>query len=143
VAEVAIEIPARVAYVAVVRLAITSLARTAALDEEFADDLKIAVGEACANAVLSHEAAATDAPVTVTWSDLGDRLVIEVGDRGVVYDPAASADVLDSQGFSTRFMMSLALLRSLVDECVIAPRAGGGMCTQLVFRRPNRGAPLV
>jgi methionine synthase I (cobalamin-dependent) len=32
VAEVALEIPARVAYVAVVRLAITSLARTAALD---------------------------------------------------------------------------------------------------------------
>lgn len=136
-AEVAFEIPARGAYVAVVRLAITSLARAALLDEDVADDLKMAVGEACANAVLSHEAAATDAPVTVTWSDLGDRLVIEVGDRGLVYDPAAPADMLDSQGFSTRFMMSLALLQSLVDECQISPRAGGGMCTQLVFRRPD------
>jgi serine/threonine-protein kinase RsbW len=142
VAEVALEIPARGAYVAVVRLAITALARSALLDEEVADDLKMAVGEACANAVLSHETAATTAPVTVTWSDLGDRVVIEVGDRGMRYDPDAPADALDSQGFSSRFVMSLALLRSLVDECRIAPRTGGGMCTELVFRRPGaRAAP--
>jgi anti-sigma regulatory factor (Ser/Thr protein kinase) len=138
-AQVALEIPARGAYVAVVRLAIATLARSALLDEEVADDLKMAVGEACANAVLSHETAPTSAPVTVTWSDLGDRVVIEVGDRGVLYDPDAPADALDSQGFSSRFVMSLALLRSLVDECHITPRDGGGMCTELVFRRPEPG----
>jgi anti-sigma regulatory factor (Ser/Thr protein kinase) len=139
VAQVALEIPARGAYVAVVRLAIAALARSALLDEDVADDLKMAVGEACANAVLSHETAATSAPVTVTWSDLGDRVVIEVGDRGVLYDPDAPADSLDSQGFSSRFVMSLALLRSLVDECRITRRTGGGMCTELVFRRPEPG----
>jgi anti-sigma regulatory factor (Ser/Thr protein kinase) len=134
VALVEIEIPARSAYVAVVRLALASLARAAGLDEEVVDDLKIAVGEACTNAVLSHEASGSDAPVTVTWSDDdGAHLIVEVGDRGPVYDPSAA--VLDGQGVSTRLVMSLALLRSLVDECSITPREGGGMCARLGFRR--------
>jgi anti-sigma regulatory factor (Ser/Thr protein kinase) len=135
VGDVEIEIPARSAYVAVVRLALASLARAAGLGEDLVDDLKIAVGEACVNAVLSHEASGTDAPIRVTWGDLGDRLMVEVGDRGAVYDPFAPADVLDSQGFSTRFVMSLALLHSLVDICEITPRDGGGMCARLGFRR--------
>jgi anti-sigma regulatory factor (Ser/Thr protein kinase) len=135
VALVELEIPARSAYVAVVRLALASLARAAGLDEEVVDDLKIAVGEACTNAVLSHEASGSEAPVTVTWSDDdGDRLIVEVGDRGPVYDPSAPA-AHDGQGVSTRLVMSLALLRSLVDECSIKPREGGGMCARLGFRR--------
>jgi serine/threonine-protein kinase RsbW len=135
VADVAIEIPARSVYVAVVRLAVASLARGAGFDEEVVDDLKMAVGEACANAVLSHETSGSTAPVTVTWSDEGDALVVEVRDRGAGYDPFAPAEVLDSQGFSTRFVMSIALLRSLVDECQISPRDGGGMCARLSLRR--------
>jgi serine/threonine-protein kinase RsbW len=135
VTRVAIEIPARSAYVAVVRLALGSLARNAGLDEEVTDDLRIAVGEACANAVLSHEEAGSDAPVTVTWIDEDGVVAVEVGDRGSVYDPDAPVDLLDSQGFSTRLVMSLALLRSLVDDCRMTPRQGGGMCTRLTLSR--------
>jgi serine/threonine-protein kinase RsbW len=135
VADVEIEIPARSAYVAVVRLAVSSLARSWGLDEEVVEDLKIAVGEACANAVLSHEASGSEAPVTVTWSDEGGRCVVEVGDRGAVYDPGAPADAWDGPGLSDRFGMSLALLRSLVDDCSFTPREGGGMCARLTFAR--------
>jgi anti-sigma regulatory factor (Ser/Thr protein kinase) len=135
VALVEIEIPARTVYVGVVRLALSALARSAGLDEELTDDLKIAVSEACANAVLSHEAAGTEAPVTVTWDEEPERFVVEVGDRGAVYDPDAPPEQQDSQGFSTRLVMSLALLHSLVDECRLGPRDGGGMCARLAFRR--------
>jgi anti-sigma regulatory factor (Ser/Thr protein kinase) len=135
VTRVAIEIPARSVYVAVVRLAMGSLARNAGLDEELTDDLRIAVGEACANAVLAHEEAGSDAPVTVTWIDEDGGVAVEVGDRGAVYDPDAPVDMFDSQGFSSRLVMSLALLRSLVDDCRITPRRGGGMCTRLMLAR--------
>ena len=133
-AQVEIEIPSRTVYVGVVRLALASLARSAGLDEEVVDDLKIAVSEACANAVLSNEDAGGDAPVTVTWTDSGDRLTVEVGDRGSVYD-ADSSEQLDSQGFSTRSLMSFSLLKTLVEVCELTPREGGGMCARLTFSR--------
>ena len=134
-AQVEIEIPSRSVYVGVVRLALASLARSAGLEEEVVDDLKIAVSEACANAVLSNEDAGSDAPVTVTWMESPDRLVVEVGDRGQVYDEAAPGQEYDSQGFSTRALMSLALLKTLVEECDLRPRDGGGMCARLSFTR--------
>ncbi|CAN5602672.1 anti-sigma B factor RsbW [soil metagenome] len=134
---VEIEIPSRSVYVGVVRLALASLARSAGVDEETVDDLKIAVSEACANAVLSHEDAGEQAPVTVKWTEQDDRLLVEVGDRGSVYDPEAPEDPFDSQGFSSRFLMSFSLLQSLVDDCSFGPREGGGMCAHLAFdRRP-------
>lgn len=129
-----LEIPPRSAYVGVVRLAIASLAREAELDEESVDDLKIAVSEACANAVLSNEETGTDDPVTISWDDRGDSVVIEVGDRGRIYDASDASD-LDSQGFASRLVMSLGLLRSLVDRCDFFPRPGGGMLTRLILAR--------
>ena len=131
---VEIEIPSRSVYVGVVRLALASLARSAGLSEEVVDDLKIAVSEACANAVLSNEDAGSDASVSVTWTEEPERLSVEVGDRGAVYDES-SAEAVDSQGFSTRALMSFALLRSLVEESEMGPRDGGGMCARLRFRR--------
>ena len=133
--QVEIEIPSRSVYVGVVRLALASLARGAGLSEEVVDDLKIAVSEACANAVLSHEDAGADAPVTVTWLEEPDSVVVEVGDRGTVYDAVAPGQEFDSQGFSARALMSFALLKSLVDECDLRPRDGGGMCARLCFSR--------
>ncbi|MFN2489059.1 MAG: ATP-binding protein [Actinomycetota bacterium] len=134
---VELEIPSRSVYVGVVRLALSSLARGAGLDEETVDDLKIAVSEACANAVLSNEDAGSDAPVTVKWTEEGPDFVIEIGDRGAVYDPEAGAESLDSQGFSSRSVMSYALLQSLVENCRLSPRPGGGMCARLSVTRPT------
>jgi serine/threonine-protein kinase RsbW len=78
VATVKLEVPPRSAYVGVVRLALASLARTAGIDEESIEHLKIAVSEACANAVLAHDEL-----------DLEDafEVVRELGGGIVVGDP--------------------------------------------------------
>jgi len=136
VAAVHIEIPPRSAYVGVVRLAIASLARAAQFAEDVVEDLKIAVSEACANAVLSMEEARSSGPVSVSWNEEGDRIVIEVGDRGVVHETPTGEDV-DSQGFSTRLVMSHALLTSLVDEYQFVPGDSGGMVSRLIIARPS------
>lgn len=132
-ATVELTIPPRSAYVAVVRLALASLARKAGLGEEAVDDLKIAVSEACTNAVVANEEAAPGEPVAVTWSEERDRLIVEVADRGG--DAGEGGDEVDTQGFSTRLTMSLALLESLVDEFELRPREGGGICTRLILRK--------
>lgn len=132
---VELDIPPRSAYVGVARLAISSLARDAGIDEERVDELKIAVSEACTNAISSTEEAGSDAPVSLSWTEDGRRLTLVVADRGTTYDPGAATDDTDSQGFSSRLVMSVALLQSLADECEFSPRDGGGMTTRLVFHR--------
>ncbi|HEV3473097.1 MAG TPA: ATP-binding protein, partial [Actinomycetota bacterium] len=85
---VEIDIPPRSSYVGVVRLAVASLARAEGLDEEQVEDLRIAVSEACANAVLAHEEQDSDEPVSVRWIQDDSRIVIEVADRGATTEPA-------------------------------------------------------
>lgn len=126
--EVEIEIPSRSAYVGVVRLALASLARAVGMNEEAVGDLKIAVGEACANAVISNEETAPEAVVSVNWRHEQDRIVIEVGDRGRAYEVDARRD----SDFASRMGLSMALLESLVDSCEVAKRPDGGMCARLV-----------
>ena len=130
---VAIDIPPRSPYVGVVRLAVAALARAGGLGEEQVEDLRIAVSEACANAVLAHEEQGSDEPVSVSWSDDDGRIVIEVADRGATVEP--SGDEADTAGFSTRAVMSFALLKSLVESCDLSPRDGGGTITRLSLSR--------
>lgn len=131
---VELQIPARSPYVGVVRLALSSLARTAGLDEEALDDLKIAVSEACANAVLASEEAGSDDLITVHWTEEEARLIVDIS------DPAGSRPDLDAEpdtgGFSSRLMMSAALLETLVDGCEIDAVEEGGIRTRLVVSRP-------
>jgi serine/threonine-protein kinase RsbW len=133
VATVELEIPPRSVYVGVVRLAVASLARGAGADEETVDDLKIAVSEACANAVLGLERIDADDPIAISFSDDDGKLQLEVADRAPT--PDTERDPQDSQGFDSRSTMSLALLESLVDECEITPREGGGTLTRLSVTR--------
>ena len=114
---VEIAIPPRSVYVGVVRLAVGSLARSAGLDEDRVDDLRIAVSEACTNAVLAHEGAGSSDPVVVRWDDRPDEIVIEV--QGTAATPEGPAE--DSHGFSSRSVLSQALLESLVDRSELSP----------------------
>ena len=125
--EMHLEVPARSVYVGVVRLALATLARQAGLDEDRVDDLRIAVSEACANAVFSGEENGTS--IAVTWREEDDKVVVEVVDAGAAGSPAAGADGADTD----RLDMSVALMRSLVDECTFERRPEGGITTRLVL----------
>jgi anti-sigma regulatory factor (Ser/Thr protein kinase) len=129
--DVEIEIPARSVYVGVVRLAMAALARSAGMGEEAVDDLKIAVSEACTNAVVSNDDAGGDWPVTVSWSVADDRAVIDVSDRGALYDSRDEGGSLDSP--AGRVAMSAALMESLVEAVELLPRADGGTTARLTI----------
>ena len=135
-AVVEIAIPPRPAYVSVVRLALASLARTAGMEEEAVDDLRIAVGEACANAVLGRADGGGDERISVRWSHDVGHIVVEIGD-GEGDPPLTEApDPTDSSGYSTRVVMSTALLQSLVDECELVEYEGGRLYARLVVNLP-------
>jgi serine/threonine-protein kinase RsbW len=127
-----ITIPSKPEYVAVVRLALASLARDLEMDEETVDEMKIAVSEACANAVVASREAGTDAPIVVNWESDESSIVVEIGDSAGGSPPSLPLD--DSQGFSTRRAMSEALLRSLVTKLEVLPQASGSL-TRLTLAR--------
>ena len=128
--EMHLEIPARSVYVGVVRLALVSLARQAGFDEDKVDDLRIAVSEACANAVLSEEGDA-DSAIRVGWREEPERVIVEVVDETGPRPAPSESEAMDEE----RLAMSLALLRSLVDECTFERLDGGGMATRLTLNR--------
>ena len=126
-ATVELQFPLRSFYVGVARLAIAGIARAAGFDEESINDLKIAVSEALANAVLYGDRG--ESPATLSWTDSEGGAVIDVSFAGSLQEPEA-----DSLG-AERQDMSLALLRSLVHECEFISRSDGGTTTRLTVRR--------
>lgn len=125
---VEIEIPSRSVYVGVVRLALASLGRSAGLSEESVDDFKIAVGEACANAVIVNEETAPDVPVRIHWSQQGAQVVVEIEGAG---PPLESAELAEGDDQAARMGMSVALLESLVDSCEVTKGPDGAVTSRL------------
>ena len=133
---VELEIPPGSAYVAIARLVFTALARGAGLDEELVEELKSALSEACTNAVLVHEENSIHEPVILRWIEEPERLTVEVADRGPTEEDSQASE-FDSQGFSSRMVMSRVLLEAMVDGCEFIPRPGGGTISRLqVLRQP-------
>ena len=114
--------PAKSDYLLLARLALTGLARSFPLDAEVLADLKLAVTEACGNAVR-HAYDEGEGPVTVKLVAGDDRLEIVVEDEGVGVDAAAVPDFLAED--RPEGGMGMAILRAVVDELDIRNGADG------------------
>ena len=117
---VELEIPARAEFVALARLVVSSvaLARRELADDRI-DDLKLAVSEACTNAIESHAAIDTAERVTVRCEESDDRLEVLVEDRGSGFDPSTLPEhppVTDPERLNFERGLGIPLIRSLVDE---------------------------
>ncbi|MGH9069958.1 MAG: ATP-binding protein [Acidimicrobiales bacterium] len=121
---VVLDIPATPSLVSTARLVMACLATTRReLSAERVDDLKLAVSEACANAIESYDTGrgghqAEDRRVSVAWGDDDDALHVWVTDRGRGLDGvgrgAEPAQVLPvaSNG------LGIGLIAALVDQSV-------------------------
>ncbi|MDQ6927838.1 MAG: ATP-binding protein [Actinomycetota bacterium] len=126
---VKLEIPARAEFVALARLVVSAMASSDVdLPDERVDDLKLAVSEACTNAIEAHDAAATPDRVQLRyWTD--ERgLEVSVEDRGPGFDPASLPDhppVTDPARLKFERGLGIPLIRALVDEVEISSSAQG------------------
>ena len=132
-----LEIPARPEYVALARLVVSSLASTRRdLADDRIDDLKVAVSEACTNAIEAHHSADTHDSVVVRCTEFDDRLQIEIEDRGEGFDPESLPEhppVTDPDRLNFERGLGLPLIRTLVDEVDI-DSSGDGTKVSLVMR---------
>lgn len=131
-----LEIPARPEYVAIVRLVVSSLASARrALVDERVDDLKLAVSEACTNAIESHRSTQADGPVTVRVVEGTERLEVHIDDQGPGFDPDRLPDhppVTDPDRLNFERGLGIPLIRTLVDEVVFV-RVDPGTSVRLIL----------
>jgi serine/threonine-protein kinase RsbW len=115
-----LQIPARAEFVALVRLVVSSLASARRiLADDRIDDLKLAVSEACTNAIEAHGAASLDDRIVVRCWESDDRLEVSVEDRGEGFDPQSLPEhppVTDPQRLNFERGLGIPLIRTLVDE---------------------------
>jgi serine/threonine-protein kinase RsbW len=146
VADVEIGIPPKPEFVALVRHVVGATARLGGLSPDAVENAKLAVSEACTNAVVMTVRAGTPDPVEVSADLEGDRMRVMVSDRGAYQD--AEEDALDdpeepsSLDFTFERGLSLPLIEGLVDELDISPREGGGRVVSMTVVDAAESAPV-
>lgn len=113
------------------REAVCRLLEPLDLPESSMFDIKVALGEALANAVRHGAPASGEASVAVRVTAYDDRVVLEVIDNGPGFDGVAqrSDDLYRPSGRGIRFM------EALMDRVEFAPAEGGGTVVKLVKHR--------
>jgi anti-sigma regulatory factor (Ser/Thr protein kinase) len=138
-----LEIPARAEFVALARLVVSALAASDSnLADERIDDLKLAVSEACTNAIEAHDAAGSNERVLVRCRAGDDSLEVCVEDRGQGFDPTELPDhppVTDPDRLKFERGLGIPLIRALVDEVEFSP-TDEGTAVRLVMRHGANGA---
>jgi serine/threonine-protein kinase RsbW len=120
---VRLSFPARAEYITLCRLALTGISRLHPLSEEVLADLKLALTEAASNSVRHAYTQDGTGVVEVVYELHPDRLVIEVTDEGMGFEPGRGrgddAEPLSEGG------LGIAIIRAIADDVEIGPQPGG------------------
>ena len=140
-AVVELEIPARPAYLSLVRLIVDAAVGSLApgLSVARLDDLKIAVTEACSNAIEAHEAICADGPVVVRCTIDDHQVTVDIVDRGRGFDPdrvEALPAATDPRRLRHESGLGIPLMRTLTDVVAFSPDADGTRVSLTVYRPP-------
>lgn len=134
---VELEIPARPEFIALARLVVSAFAAgVGVLSDERIADLKIAVSEACTNAVEAHGSLATDERVVIRCTAGDGWVAVTIEDRGGGFDPASLAPhppATDPERLQHERGLGIPLIRSLVDE-VAFESSPEGTTVRIVMR---------
>jgi len=118
------------------RLAVAGVARAVPLSQEEMTDLKLAVTEACGNAVRHAYPSGPPGEIELDLVPGVDRLELVVEDHGAgIALPVVEREASEVGG------MGLSIIRAVVDELAVGPGADGGTVVQMTKRaaRPADG----
>lgn len=123
-----ISLPGKPEYVSIARLTASVIANQMGFNIDDVEDIKVAVGEACNNAVLhgkSHEEV-----FEIQFEVQDDRMVIEVRDNGNGFDldeyQAPEPGELRENG------LGIFIMKTLMDEVEFIPVQNNGTTIRLV-----------
>lgn len=135
---VRLEIPALPAFVGVARTVVAAVATSVpGIDDDRLEDLRIAVSEACTNAVEAHQAAGMDQRVVLRCLIDVENLEVRVEDSGSGFDPQ-SVPPMPAVGGPAHLRAErgwgIQLIRALVDDVTFVP-SDQGTAVHLTMRR--------
>ncbi|WMT82526.1 MULTISPECIES: ATP-binding protein [Terrisporobacter] len=114
------EITANPEYVSIIRLTTSGIANKVGFCIDDIEDLKVAISEACTNAI-KHS---SEDRFTIIYSMIENGLTIEIIDNGKGYDRSSVSepdiDNLKESG------MGLFIIESLMDEVIVESQEGKG-----------------
>ncbi len=126
-----VRMPARVDALSTAREQVSSLLARLGLGDAALFDIKVALGEALANAIRHGSPQDGEAEIDVEVEAYSDRVVVRVIDRGCGFDGvhAGAVDLYAAGGRGIMFM------RALMDRVDFAPAGSGGTMVTLVRHR--------
>ena len=141
VGEIRIEVPPRMDFLAVVLLFVAAAAAMdPPLPESRLDDLRLAVTEACSNAIKAHRPEAREDPVVVSCRIDEDHFRVDIQDRGPGFDPD-TLTVLPDAAHPDRLQhesgLGVPLIRVLTDDVIFTPTEDGTIVSMILERSPS------
>lgn len=135
-------------HVRTARMIVTAVSRRAGVPPSAIDEIKLAVGEACARAVRVNRSESPDTLVHLRLDDSGDGFTVAITDggdpSGAQDDPAALFELGEltdiDPGDDSPPGLGLALIEGLVDEMDVRP-GPDGQGTVITMRWRTAGKP--
>jgi anti-sigma regulatory factor (Ser/Thr protein kinase) len=128
---VTLRLPPSAAHVRTARLIAAAMARRSGVGEEILDEVRLAVGEACARAVRMQERQGVTGPVTVEFGESG-RFQVSVVDGAKTGSGDGLTAMASGSGTEAPWAdpsgdaLGLALLGAVVRDLVVDQAADGG-----------------
>lgn len=111
-------------HVRTARLVATAAARRSGVDESLLDEVRLAVGEACSQAVEGHQMYCPAEPVRLALTDLAGRFEVEVTDTSASATWPVIAD--GRRGGPARHAgLGIAVIEGLADEVEVSATEAG------------------
>jgi len=135
-ARVELKIPSRPEFISVARLAVAAVANRMGFDFDDIEDLKVATGEALANAIQHAQLSGreSDEYIVVVCALEAQALVIEVRDSGAGFDPERRRQELEEKEELGEGGMGLLLIEALMDEVDFKTKPGKGTSVRMTKR---------
>ncbi len=132
---VELTIPSDARWLTVVRLAVSGVASRLGASYEDVDDIKVAVSEACTNAIdhAFGDEECGRGTISIRFHPGDGEVRIDVEDQGCGFDPS-KAEVVDDADPEKRGGLGLFLIQKLMDETEVVSRPGGGTLVTMVKR---------
>ena len=121
-ATASLSIPPTTEQVRLARLVTSAAARRCGVEEDVLDEVRLAVGEACALAVIKHQGSDLAADIRIELTDHPDRFSVRVFNQ--IPDASAPADSDET--------MALALISALAPESAVE-QAGPGTVIEMTW----------
>ena len=135
-----LEIPSQVEYLSLVRAVVASAARVdQSLGDQRIDDLRLAVSEATTNAIRAHANLGSSERITIRLGLEGDRIEVEVQDRGSGFDPEKldpAGPLTDKGRLEYEGGFGIPLMKILADEIAIESADEGTTVNLTVYVSP-------